>query len=223
MDMDWRTLGRSPLFSALTKLQLEQVQKHARVLQFGAGEVLFHHKDPAKRFYFLREGQIKLFRVSANGMEKIMELIVAGEFFATAVMFMEGRTYPVSAETLSKCQVYGFENRVFLDVLRESPETCFRIMGEMSRRLRNQVVEIDTLSMQSASSRLAIYLLNQMEGNVITLGAPKRIVAARLSIQPETFSRIFRTLKSKSVIEERGRIIQVLDHEALQAFAEGQG
>ena len=87
------------LFDALDPRQLQSVIDSTRVVRLDHGERLFDYGQPARYFFHLNSGQLKLFRNSPSGGEKIIEIIQPGETFAQAVIFMEPRGgYPVSAE-----------------------------------------------------------------------------------------------------------------------------
>ncbi|MBF0309401.1 MAG: Crp/Fnr family transcriptional regulator [Magnetococcales bacterium] len=216
-------LAGIPLFTALSPAQLHLVTKSMRPLRLHAQEILFDAQQEADRFFLLRRGQIKLFRLSANGDEKIIELVRPGMVFAVAVMFMERKTYPVAAEAVQDCELLSFDNRLFLSILRESSETCFRMMGHMSLRLRCQVGEIDSLCLQSASGRLANYLLDLLPDDDLTsctvvLDASKRLIASRLSIQPETLSRLLAKMVRLGLIRVNERSVDILDVEQLRRY-----
>ncbi|MBF0181431.1 MAG: Crp/Fnr family transcriptional regulator [Magnetococcales bacterium] len=224
-----KVFREAPLFRALTTEQTARVQRGSRHMHLTENEPLFSAQDPAERFYFVLKGRIKLYHLSLNGAEKVLEIVGPGEHIALAVMFMEHQNYPVSAAGLSESDLLAFDNRIFLAILRESPETCFRMMADMSRRLRGQMSEIRNLSLQSAPVRLTRYLLANKAGcshpstpceAVVRLDASKQVIASRLSIQPETFSRILAKLSSQKLIEVKGRVIHLLDVNALHAFAE---
>ena len=113
----------------------------------------------------------------------------------------------------------SFDNNRFLDILSKSYETCFRIMGTMSQRLRGLIKEIDELTLQSATTRMCSMLLRNMQASgkqQFKLPAAKGILAARLSMKPETFSRIFHTLSTKKIIKVTGNEVNVLDPEQLR-------
>ena len=141
-------------------------------------------------------------------------------------MFMEpSGGYPVSAEALLPSVLLGFDSEVMRGVLRESVDTCFRVFASMSHRLRQQVDEIERLTLHSAVSRLAGYLVEQVPGDVpvsseVHLTAPKNIIASRLGIQPETFSRVAARLMRDGLIRVRGQDVVLLDVEGLHARAE---
>ncbi len=214
------------LFTALDPRRLQLVIDGSRVVRLDTGERLFDHGQPARQFFHLRTGQLKLFRSSPSGGEKIIEILQPGETFAQAVMFMDpGDGYPVSAEAIDPSVLFGFNNEVMRAVMRESVDTCFQLLANLSRRLRQQVDEIEKLTLHPAVSRLAGYLVEQLPRGVqassgIHLSAPKNIIASRLGIQPETFSRTAARLMKDGLIRVQGQDVVLLDVEGLRARAE---
>ena len=98
----------------------------------------------------------------------------------------------------------------------------------MSRRLRWQLAEIDKLSLQTAPTRLSTFLLDHLKStgdNIgkVDLDAPKQVIASRLSIQPETFSRILRKLSNRGLIKVKGQTITIPDVAALTDSIEDIG
>ena len=211
------------LFSVLDERQLATVLETTRVVRLDEGERLFDHGQPSRHYFFLRAGEMKLFRSARDGGEKVIEIIRSGETFAEAVMFMvEGRPYPVSAQAIVASELLEFEQASLLGILEESTKTCMRLMAAMSRRLRQQVDDIDRLTLHNATYRLAAYLLDQIPPDVLEspelhLTTPKHVIASLLAIQPETFSRILARLANSGCVEVRGQNIVLTDIEALRA------
>jgi len=211
------------LFSGLDDDQLRQVSETSHIIPLQDGQTLFEMGEEAKRFFLVAGGQVKLFRVSANGDEKIIDIIQMGNTFAEALMFMSHPTYPVSAQALGPARVMSFDSACFLRILGESPQTCFRIMGTMSQRLRGLIKEIDDLTLRSATARLCAMLLSQADrtqSDRFVLPAAKGVLAARLSMKPETFSRIFHTLSTNGVIEVGGNEVIVRNPDQLRCLAQ---
>ena len=212
------------LFSVLDEQQLATVLNTTRVVRLAEGERLFDHGQPSRHYFFLRSGEVKLFRSARDGGEKVIEIVRSGETFAEAVMFMEeARPYPVSAQAIVASELLAFEQASLLGILEQSTPTCMRLMAGMSRRLRQQVDEIDRLTLQNATYRLAAYLLQQIPPGVLEspqlhLTTPKHVVASRLAIQPETFSRILARLAEKGCMEVHGQNIVLIDIEALRTI-----
>lgn len=215
-------LRRGPLLRPLDREQLERIARHALRLLLRDDEALFQQGDKAERFYLVLKGQIKLYRLSPDGNEKVIEIVTPGNTFAEALMFLNRPHYPVGATAIGHAELISIDAADFVSMLRESVETCFLIMGDMSRRLRGLIGEIDNLSLHSATCRVGSYLLRRAEedGDVFDLGVPKQIVASRLTVKPETFSRIIRDLSDRHVIRVEARKIAVLDRAALREIVE---
>ncbi len=216
-------LKRGMLFSRLSDEQLQRVSRHARRLHLAEGDVLFQQQEHATRFYLVLRGQLKLFRLSPDGNEKVIEIVTAGSTFAEALMFLERPRYPVSAQCLLAAEIVSVDSVDFASMLRESVDTCFVLMGYMSQRLRGLIREIDDLSLHSATSRVAGYLLalaKEEGSDELELHVPKQTLASRLSVKPETFSRIIKSLNTLGVVEIRGQYVKIKDQQALEQIAD---
>ena len=215
-------LRRAYLFADMAPAQLQTLVNGMQDLRLKAGDSLFRHGQPAERFFFLREGLVKLYRLSPEGDEKIIEIMRPGETFAEAVMFMgnAGR-YPVNAEAVSEARLYTFDQKTFLKLLSESNEACFGLLASMSRRLHMLVNQIESLTLQNATYRLVAYLLelipaDSKNASEVQLTTPKGVIASRLAIQPETLSRILARLRNGNLIDVHGNHITVRDVAALR-------
>lgn len=218
-------LRNNHLFRALPEAQLRELQQGIVVRGLNAGEHLFEADSRAESFFLLRSGKIKLYRLSPSGQEKVIEIIGPGHTFAEAMMFLDIPQYPVSAQALCDTEVFAINNRSFLNVLSQSIETCFQVMADISMRLKRHLNEIDALTLQNAALRVVNYLgylvpEGSRETAEITLPAQKNIIASRLSITPETLSRILHTLSGKGLISVDGLHITVYDIELLRTYCD---
>ncbi len=214
-------LRRALLLSRLSDEQLARVARHATPVRLDEGQMLFRQGDPAERFYLVISGHLRLFRLSPEGAEKVIEIVTPGETFAEALMFLDAPRYPVCAAALGPVELLSMDNRDFTRMLRESFDTCFILLGVLSQRLRSLVCEVDNLTLHSATSRFACYLLAKrpVEGQILHLDARKGVIASRLSIKPETFSRIEKDLSERGIIRVQGRHVSILDPGALEKIA----
>lgn len=216
-----QSLRNTPLLSRLTDEQLERVRKAAVLRKLDEGELLFTQGSAAERFYLVQTGQMRLFRMAPDGGEKVIEIVSPGQTFAEALMFLQAPRYPVSAAALEPTQLISMDAADFTAMLRGSVDTCFDIMGALSQRLRALIGEIDDLTLHSAKGRLASYLLAHCpeDRRALVLEVPKGVLASRLSIKPETFSRVVKQLMNDGVIEVYGAHVTVLDRAALALAA----
>lgn len=215
------------LFADLTDSHIDAVLQHSRLVELQEGETLFEQQQPAHEFFLLDSGQIKLARYSPEGQEKIIDLIFGGGTFAEAVMFAKQPAYPVTSIALLPSRVICFAVKTYTAVLRESTDACFAIMAAMSRRLHGHVAEIDRLTLHSATFRVVCYLLDQLPStqlgvSEVRLDTPKHVIAARLSVTPETLSRSFSKLSREGLIKVQDNAVTLNDVSRLRRFAQGE-
>lgn len=218
-----RLVRQAPLFSSMDEAQLRQLIDSMRLIRLQEGERLFNLDQTAERFFMVAQGRIKIFRVSQAGNEKVIEIFGPGDLFAEAVMFFEHRHYPVNAEALEPSEVCAFDNQTFLNLLRGSTDLCLKMLGDLSMRLHALVDEIDYLTLQNSTCRVVSYLIDQLPASAtdevtIDLSVPKSVIASRVSIKPETFSRILHNLVREGIISIHGKTIQVRAIERLRRF-----
>jgi CRP-like cAMP-binding protein len=210
-------LMQLPLFSALAPEQIERIAAAAREKHLAKGEMLFQKGDPARGFFIVVTGQIKLALPSAQGNEKVVEIIGARQSFGEAVMFMD-RPFPVFAEALVDTQLLHIGKDAVFQLIDTDASFSRRLLAGLSMRLHSLVADVESYSLRSSAQRLIGYLLqhspnedetvNRVE---IQLPTSKHVLASRLNLTPETFSRILHDLAGAGLIEVHGRSIIVPD------------
>lgn len=222
-EPDFEVLGRLPLFSRLSRDALEHMLSDAWVHDFGRGHVLFIQGEPVERFYVIFDGWVKLFRETISGDESVIAVFAAGESFAEAAMF-DNALYPVSAMTVEDSRLLVVPADTFMHKLRESNDYAMNMMAAMSRHLRTLVRQIEQLAAKSSTQRVAGFLLRlcppDSEQAMVSLPLEKALIAGRLGMQPETFSRSLKKLQSLGVRNSRSDV-QIEDVAALRDYSEG--
>ena len=217
-------LRQVDLFCHLDEGQADHLARHTVACRLKKGEEFFRHGEPAWAFFWLASGLIKLYRLSSSGQEKVLELVRPGDTIGESLLFAGGEVaYPVHAQAVETSEVLAVSLPEFRRVLHNSADAAFELMGRMSRRLHQQFDEIDRLTLHDATYRLVSYLLEQLPPGVVQspnvcLSTSKHLVASRLSIQPETFSRILKRLAGAGLIEVDGSTIVIRDIPGLHAL-----
>ena len=222
-----KQLQASSLLKSLNKEQFARLLKACRIHTIQEGQFLFHQYDASNVFYLLSLGMVKLFRLTPNGSEKVIEIIRAGQVFAEAVMFMGAKQYPVNAVAIKDSKVISIQSSVYKDILQESPEVCFNLLGDLSQRVHRRLNEVERLSLHNATFRLVNYLLDfkkniQQDREDIHLDVSKQIIASQLAITPETLSRILKQLSNKQLIEIHDDHIRLIDEAGLLNIIENE-
>jgi CRP-like cAMP-binding protein len=199
---DWAILRRSAILRDLPAADLAALVDERSVRSIERGHVLFQQGDPARAFFLVLGGQVKLSRVNPGGDEAVVHIYGAGESFAEAAMFLGGR-YPVAAEAVVASRVMHVESDALRRKVAERPEIAFAMMASMSRHLKVLVDQIEKMKLLSADQRVAEFLLGlcgEKTGSV-TLSLPheKSLIANRLGMKPATFSRAIARIRDLGV------------------------
>jgi CRP-like cAMP-binding protein len=212
-------LKRLPLFNDFSAEELDELARQTTELHVERGTPIFHRGDPCRGFHIVIYGQVKLGFLSAHGGEKIVEIIGPGFSFGEALMFME-KPYILSAYALSDSMLLHISKEAVFKELERSPAFARRMLAGMSRRLHGLIHDVEAYSLRSGSQRIVGYLLKDepADGGQVTLTVSKKLLASRLNLTPEYFSRVLRDLVEQRMIAVQGREITILDIERLRAY-----
>ncbi|HKY02712.1 MAG TPA: Crp/Fnr family transcriptional regulator [Burkholderiales bacterium] len=214
-----KLLRTLPLFSALSEAELETVAARSVTRHAQAGECLFTRGEPCNSFHLLLQGSVKLVVSSPEGAERVIDIVRPGQSFGEACMFL-GKPYMVSAEVVEDALLVRVPKRTVMEEIERNPDFAKRMLGGMSHRLHQLVGDFEALTLRSATQRVASYLLRCADAEAkddgeFTLGVSKGLIAARLNITREHFSRVLHGLVSEGLVAVNGRVIRLLDRDRL--------
>ena len=214
LDVD-ALLAHLPLFKHLDASQrtlMAQASQQIRVAKHG---YVFHRGDPANGLFIVAVGQIKLAIPTQNGHEKVIEFFGAGSAFGEAVMFLD-LPYKVQAQALADSLLIWIGKQEIYAALDRDPSFARRMLAGLSLRLHGLIHDIETLNSHNARQRVIRYLLSQPQTAArIQLPVNKNVIASKLGLTPETFSRILQQLSRDGLIEVLGRAVWLRDTRAL--------
>ncbi|MDD5250817.1 MAG: Crp/Fnr family transcriptional regulator [Rhodocyclaceae bacterium] len=213
-------ISRLPLFLEVSPAQVQQIAADSRQKRLAKGEMLFQKGDPARGFFVVVWGQIKLAFPSSQGNEKVVQVLGPRQSFGEAVMFMD-RPYPVYAEAVTDALVLQIPRKSVIELLERDTTFALAMLAGLSIRLHSLVHDVESYSLRSSAQRVIGYLLQQCphEGTdsvEIALPTSKQLIASLLNLTPETLSRIFHDLCDTGLIEVHGRQIKIPDMRKLR-------
>lgn len=212
-------LKRLPLFADLSAEQLDAVAAATSEVHATRGHVMFKSGDPCNGFHTIIYGNVKLCFVSSQGDEKVVELLGPNQSFGEALMFMD-RPYIVQAEALADCMLLHVRKQAIYEEIERNPAFSRRMLSGMSRRLHGLISDVESYSLRSGSQRVVGYLLKDdpLPGQEVTFSVSKKMIASRLNLSPEYFSRVLHDMADHGMLAIDGRSITILDTERLRAY-----
>ncbi len=226
--MEWeQVITICPLFSGLSLEEMEKIEAVALQKKYEKKEVIFSEGEEAKGFFLVIKGRVKIYKISAEGKEKIIYLPSVGETFAEAALFSGGK-YPAYAEPLTYSTLLFFPKDRFIKLIEDNPQLSLNMLGTLSQFLHKYNRMIEELSFQDVSSRLARYFIvlwekgGKMNDMEVELDMNKTQLASHLGTISETLSRTLKKFKDNNLIHVRKNHIQLIDYDKIEAISWGQ-
>jgi CRP/FNR family transcriptional regulator len=210
-------LRKAPLFANLPPDDLRRLADIAISRRCEKKKTIFREGDRADGFFLVSAGSVKVFKLSEDGKEQVLHIVLPGQSFAEATVF-EGGTFPAHAEALEDSELVFLPKRQFIDLLEKNPRIALRMMASLSKWLKRMTDLVESLSLRDVEARLVRYLSEEMksrgvtpkDGTVYELNVDKNVLASRLGTVPETFSRTLKKLQEEGKIRVKGKQIRIL-------------
>lgn len=207
---DW--LSRIPLLRGASDAFIKSLPAQSHTRNLSKGQMLFLSDDPAEYFFIITKGWIKLFRETLDGSQAIIDIVPAGHMIGETSIFHEGR-YPFSAEATENMQLISLPLSALKTEIETNPQMALAMLGTMAQHRKQQEQEIEHRTLQNAPQRIGCFLLRLIDQTKtdapVTINLPydKVLVASRLGMQPETFSRALSKLKAETGITVKGATV----------------
>ena len=208
-------LANLAIFSEMSAGELDRIAAATVPQHFDKGQSIVQAGDPCNGLHIVVYGQVKLAFTSPQGVEKVVEIIRPGQSFGEALMFLDS-PYIVFAQALADSMLLHVAKHA---VFHELGPDGFarRMIAGLARRLHGLVRDVEAYTLRSGQERVIGYLLAELpEGTAsgpaeVHLTPGKSVLASRLNMTPEHFSRILHDLAAAGLIEVNGRAIRVPD------------
>jgi CRP/FNR family cyclic AMP-dependent transcriptional regulator len=134
LEKDVETLRNLPLFTGLPTARLKLIAYTAEVVRFGAGEALVQQGDPADAVYVITEGEAEVWVANEKGDQILVATMGPNSLLGEiAVIAKSRRTTTVRAK--GAVTTFKIAAKVFLDLVRSSPEIGLQVMTVLAQRL----------------------------------------------------------------------------------------
>lgn len=213
-------LKRSSLFRNLSPHSQSLLAAAAHERRHVRGELILQKGDRPTGLFVVASGKLKETLQSADGQEKIIELLGPGQTCGEAALFLDS-SIPYCVIALTNCHLLHIDIRTIHTLIDTEPGFVAHMLRTLARRQYGIMRDIEGYSLHSPLQRLVGFLLDLGNGDandapIVTLPATKSVIASRLGMSPEAMSRNLRDLMDAHLIEVRGRRIALLERERLR-------
>ena len=218
MDLD--VLRSIPLFSELSDEELIEISKHTVRQIYKKDNMVLIEEEIGSTMFVILDGRVKISRISDEGREVILSILVDGDFFGE-MSILDGQTRSANAVTLEDTEMLIVRRENFLQMLYDYPQVSINLLKELAHRLRRSDSQIKSLSLQNALGRVASTILRIADdsgtikqGKVeIASLPPQQDLANMAGTSRETISRVIKSLNQLGYVEKKGSKLIILEYD----------
>ena len=215
-------LGTVPLFTALTKDELESFAELTRERSYPRGSVILFENDPGDSLFVVRSGRVKVVLIGEDGREVILGVLGVGQHFGELALIDE---QPRSAHVIAMedANLIVLRRDDFRKRVEASPSVAWSLLTELSRRLRRADEKIGGLVLLDVPGRIARLLLDMAEesgGPLIEKSLTHQTIAQMIGASRETVSRAMKDFQDAGWISVERRRITLANQPALEQRAQ---
>ena len=204
-----------PVLRELPSELLARVEEASEPIRAPAGRHLFAEGIPCTHYPFLLEGSIRASKSSPEGHEILLYRLNPGESCVMTVVALLGDGfYPATGTAETKLLLYGIPQRLFLEMVLESPAFRIFVFDFLSRRLAHLMTLVDDVAFRRVDQRLASRLIRGRQPVVST----HQMLADDLGTSREVVSRILEAFQRSGMVRLGRRQIEIVDRDALERF-----
>lgn len=207
------------LIEAIGKMTSMSVVKKRQPIYFG--------DEPSRSIFFLKDGHVKLSRISSDGKEVIIDVVGPGEIFGELSLVDEEGERDEVAETLDEAIVCAMSSSDFQRVMKDNPELNLEVTKKIGMRLRKIQKRVEDLMFKDVQQRIAGFLVEyanefgKIKNNIITVNNPltHQDIALLSGCSRQTTTAILDGFRRARLIDFSREKFVILDFSKLRGIA----
>jgi CRP/FNR family cyclic AMP-dependent transcriptional regulator len=213
-----QALRHVSLFAGLSEDTLACIADVTRARAYKPGEAIIFEGDPCQATYFIAEGQVRVYRLSASGREQVLARLGPGQAFNTVPPFQPDGANHATVEALTPVTVYAISSDDLRHLVGECPDLALALLQDFAGRLDHLTDLVEDLSLRTVRGRLARFLLERGGAEMAQKWTQDEI-AAHLGTVRDMVGRTLRAFADAGLVRMDRQRIVLLDREGLEAEA----
>lgn len=205
----------------LTKEELIRVSACKTGKLYKKGDVIFEEGETLNGVYCVRDGVCKLMKLSENGKDQVVKLIVKGELLGKRSLISDESTN-LSAVALNDMEMCFIPKSEIMMDLNKNPNFTMDVLKNMADDLKDADDSLVDMAQKSVKRRMADTLLyvqknfgNDEEGYLMIV-LSREDYASIVGTATESAIRILSQFKKEGLISTSGKRIKIEDSNGLK-------
>lgn len=209
-----------PLFTELNDDEIAIVSRLIVTRKFRKNNLIIFEDDVGNSLFIIKQGRVKISRISPDGGEAILAILGMGDFFGELAV-IDGQGRSASVTSIDDCELLMLRRSDFMEILERIPKIAISLLKELAGRIRKSDSQIRSLSLLDAKGRVATTLIRLAEdigkikdGQVTIEELPlQRDLASISGTSRETISRVIKRFEEEGHVEMVHNTLIILDFE----------
>lgn len=212
-------LGTLPYFRGVDAALLSALAVHGMRRRLDAGELILTEGEPCYGMCIIEAGRVKIFKLNPDGNEHVLLILGERDTF-NDIAALDNGTNPANAAALSEAIVWVLPAKPLQDLIAQDSRVALNVIRALSGRVRGLVQQIENLALYSVLSRVARFLLKQLDEPALSgPGVTRAAIAAHLATTPQTISTVLKSLEEMGAIEFNRHQIVIVREDLLRSIA----
>jgi CRP-like cAMP-binding protein len=220
--------GKHPILAGVPPSSVDAIFAHVVTKTFAAGETLTREGDKAWAYWFLVEGNVRVFYTSPEGLEVTVKLFGAPAAWAE-MQVLHDWVHTEDCVAVSDVTCVCLPKAAFETLLEAHPKFMKNVLLDAGARFLIAAQHERALAFLTVPSRLAYLLLSYVrlhgvddDGGVrIGIRLSQEELANGLGVARKSVVRAFKEWMDEGILEKRGAYYVVTNLERLQELAPG--
>ncbi|NQV38050.1 MAG: Crp/Fnr family transcriptional regulator [Candidatus Marinimicrobia bacterium] len=145
------------LLEGMDKNSMEEFSKMTHMKESTKKDIIYFPDEPSNTIYFLKEGKIKISRITDDGRTTALDLLGPGEIFGEGALLGQD-THTNMAEAMENTVVCSISKEMFEKMLKKNPMVNRSINKFIGFRMRKIQAHVEDLVFKNAQERIEAFL-----------------------------------------------------------------
>lgn len=205
------------LIQGMDESSMEMMDQKSKMKKSPKREVIYFPEERSDNIYMLKEGKVKISRVSEDGKKMTLHLIGPGEIFGESSILGQDKRENI-AEVVEDAVICSINRTMFQEMLANNPKMNLSINKFIGLRIRKIQAHVEDLVFKDAQERVVAFLKRyaktfgkqMIDGWMVRPFLTHQEIADLTATSRQTVNSILNDLVNNQDIKYTRRYFQVL-------------
>ena len=205
------------LIQGMDESSMEMMDQKSKMKKSSKREVIYFPEERSDNIYMLKEGKVKISRVSEDGKKMTLQIIGPGEIFGESAILGQEKRENI-AEVVEDAVICSINRTMFQEMLANNPKMNLSINKFIGLRIRKIQAHVEDLVFKDAHERVVAFLKRyaktfgkeMIDGWMVRPFLTHQEIADLTATSRQTVNSILNDLVTNKDIKYTRRYFQVL-------------